>query len=100
MAPSREVPLAFTAGCLLDTSSSESISRGEAKRCVSMRAEKRLRVPEGGLESLSVKEDSEQEKRFLEKQDIAKNNVSPLLRTLPKGGDLNELPLNTGETFK
>ena len=34
-----------------------------------MRAEKRLRVPDGGLESLSVKEDSEQDKRFLEEQD-------------------------------
>lgn len=30
-----------------------------------MRAEKRLRVPDGGLESLSVKEDSEQDRRFL-----------------------------------
>lgn len=68
MAPSREVPLVFTGGCLLDKGSSESTSRGEAKRCVSMRAEKRLRAPDGGLESLSVKEDSEQDKRFLEKK--------------------------------
>lgn len=68
MAPSREVPLAFTGGCLVGTGSSESTSRGEARRCVSMRAEKRLRVPEGGLESLSVKEVSEQDKRFLKKQ--------------------------------
>lgn len=30
-----------------------------------MRAEKRRRAPDGGLESLSVKEDSEQDKRFL-----------------------------------
>lgn len=32
-----------------------------------MRAEKRLRAPDGGLESLSVKEVSEQDKRFLKK---------------------------------
>lgn len=68
MAPSSEAPLAFTGACLLDTGSSESTSRGEAKRCVSIRAEKRLRVPDGGLESLSVKEDSEQDKRFLKKK--------------------------------
>lgn len=68
MAPSREVPLAFTGGCLLGTGTSESTSSGEARRCVSMRAEKRLRAPDGGLESLSVKEDSEQDKRFLKKQ--------------------------------
>lgn len=67
MAPSSDVPLTFTGACLLDACSSESTSRGEAKRCVSMRAEKRLRVPDGGLESLSVKEDSEQDKRFLKK---------------------------------
>ena len=33
-----------------------------------MRAEKRLRAPDGGLESLSVKEDSEKDKRFLKKE--------------------------------
>lgn len=33
-----------------------------------MRAEKRLLAPEGGLESLSAKEDSEQDKRFLKMQ--------------------------------
>lgn len=65
IAPSREAPLAFTGGCLVCTCSSVSTSRGEARRCVSMRAEKRLRAPDGGLESLSVKEDSEQDKRFL-----------------------------------
>lgn len=68
MAPSREAPLVFTEGCLLGIGSSESTSRGEAKRCVSMRAEKRLRAPDGGLESLSIKEVSEQDKRFLKKQ--------------------------------
>ena len=68
IAPSREVPLVFTGGCLLGADSSESSSRGEAKRYVSIKAEKRLRAPDGGLESLSVKEDSDQDKRFLEKQ--------------------------------
>lgn len=70
IAPSREAPLAFIGGCLVGTCSSESTSRGEARRCVSMRAEKRLRAPDGGLESLSVKEDSEQDKRFLKKQGV------------------------------
>lgn len=69
IAPSREAPLVFTGGCLVGTCSSESTSRGEARRWISMRAENRLRAPEGGLESLSVKEDSEQDKRFLKKQD-------------------------------
>lgn len=64
VAPSSDAPLAFAGA------DPESTSRGEAKRCVSMRAEKRLRVPEGGLESLSVKEDSEQERRFLETMEL------------------------------
>lgn len=69
---SREAPLVFTGGCLTDIDSSESSSRGDAKRYVSIRAEKRLRAPDGGLESLSVKNDSEQDKRFLKiKSDIS-----------------------------
>lgn len=32
VAPSSEAPLAFTGACLLDAGSSESTSRGEAKR--------------------------------------------------------------------
>lgn len=67
VAPSRDVPLIFTAGvCVVVVEwPSPSASSGEAKRCVSIRAEKRRRTPDGGLESLSVKEDSEQERRFL-----------------------------------
>lgn len=65
---SREAPLVFTGGCFPVTDSSESSSSGEAKRYVSMRAEKRLRAPDGGLDSNSVKNDSEQDKRFLEKK--------------------------------
>lgn len=36
---------------------------------MSIRAEKRLRAPDAGLESLSVKKVSEQDKRFLKKKD-------------------------------
>lgn len=66
VAPSREVPLVFmVAWRVMGAGDSPSASSGEAKRCVSMSAEKRRRTPDGGLESLSVKEDSEQDRRFL-----------------------------------
>ncbi|KAG7279725.1 hypothetical protein CRUP_011657 [Coryphaenoides rupestris] len=68
MAPSSDAPLVFICCCcLLGTCSSPSTSSGEAKRCVSIRAEKRRRArAEGGLASLSGrKDDSEYDKRFL-----------------------------------
>lgn len=67
VAPSRDVPLVFMVAWRVTTEEdiSPSASSGEAKRCVSMSAEKRRRTPDGGLESLSVKEDSEQDRRFL-----------------------------------
>lgn len=68
MAPSSDAPLVFICCCcLLGTCSSPSTSSGEAKRCVSISAEKRRRArAEGGLASLSGrKDDSEHDKRFL-----------------------------------
>ena len=66
VAPSSDVPLVFIAVWrVTGEENSASASSGEANRCVSMSAEKRRRTPDGGLDSLSVKEDSEQERRFL-----------------------------------
>lgn len=62
VAPSSDVPLVLTGAWRMCVS--VSVSRGEETRCVSMRAEKRRRTP-GGLESDSVKEYSEQDRRFL-----------------------------------
>lgn len=65
LAPSSDVPLTLIAGWRVCTSPPPS--SGEAKRCVSISAEKRRRAP-GGLESDSVKDDSEHDKRFLHRE--------------------------------
>ncbi len=64
LAPSRDEPLVLMG--VWRVCVSPSPSSGEAKRCVSISAEKRRRAP-GGLESDSVKDDSEHDKRFLER---------------------------------
>ncbi|KAG7238449.1 hypothetical protein INR49_030956, partial [Caranx melampygus] len=64
LVPSSEVPRTLMGAWRVRKSGSPS--RGEAKRCVSIRAEKRLRAPRGGLASPSIYRDSEQDKRFLQ----------------------------------
>ena len=65
-APSSEAPLVFICCVLPPSVSSPSPSSGEAKRCVSISAEKRRRArADGGLESLSGNETSEHDSRFL-----------------------------------
>lgn len=61
--PSTEDPLLLAPLCCSCVSTSPS--RGKARRCVSISAEKRRLAPRGGLESPSMYRDSEHESRFL-----------------------------------
>lgn len=65
LAPSSDKPLVLMG--VLRVRTSPSPSSGEAKRCVSISAEKRRRAP-GGLESDSMKDNSEHDRRFLQRQ--------------------------------
>ncbi len=77
LAPSSDMPLVLKG--VWRVCVSPSPSSGEAKRCVSISAEKRLRAP-GELESDSAKDDSEHDKRFLERAErtarVSEDHVS------------------------